>query len=326
MNSLSDRYVWAVLQAAPRGQRAELEPEIRTLVADTTAAHAGAGADDKEAERAALTELGDPTVLAARYTNQSLYLIGPRFYPAWRRLLGVLLPIVVPVIAIVVLAANLAAGSSVGQAIVAAGGAAFSVGVQTAFWFTIVFAIMERTTRPDAASIGTWSLDELPELPDDGRMGVGEFAATLVFQVVILGALLWVQLQPPIVIDGQSFTLFDPRLWSFWLPWFIVVLVGEIGLAIALFIRGRWTIPFAVANALLGVAFAIPAIYLIANDLLLDPALVAKISESAGSTWLGVTGTIVMVIIAVLTAWDAIDGFRKARRAANPPFAAGVGK
>ena len=73
MTALTDRYVWAVLRAVPRSQRTELEPEIRALVADAIEARSGQPAPDggpaptghgaeatEVAERAALAELGDP--------------------------------------------------------------------------------------------------------------------------------------------------------------------------------------------------------------------------------------------------------------------------
>ena len=34
MSTLSDRYVWGVMRSIPERQRADLEPEIRALVAD----------------------------------------------------------------------------------------------------------------------------------------------------------------------------------------------------------------------------------------------------------------------------------------------------
>ena len=135
------------------------------------------------------------------------------------------------------------------------------------------------------------------------------------FNVLVLAALVWVQLQPSIVIDGQAFALFDPSLWSFWLPWFIAVLIGEVLLTVARFLRGRWTLGFAVLNAALGAAFALPALYLWQNDLLLNPALVDAISVSTGSAWIGATGTITAIVIVVIVVFDAVDGFRKARRA-----------
>ncbi len=197
----------------------------------------------------------------------------------------------------------------------AAGVTSIGVAVQTAFWVTLVFAVIERTTGTTGVAPSRWSVDDLPEMPDDGRMTVFEFGMTLVFNVLVIAGLLWIQLQPPIVIDGQAFALFDPALWAFWLPWFLVVLVAETLFTVAIFIRGRWTWWLASINAALGAAFVVPAVYLWSNDLLLNPALVAQVSASTGSTWIGVSGAITMTVIVVIVAWDAIDGFRKARRA-----------
>ena len=62
MSTLTDRYVWGVLRAVPTAQRADLEPEIRALVADAVEARIAAGVVPAEAERAAIAELGDPSV------------------------------------------------------------------------------------------------------------------------------------------------------------------------------------------------------------------------------------------------------------------------
>ncbi len=313
--TLTDRYVAATLQCVPGRQRTDLEPELRALVADTVDARDGD-------ERAALTELGSPGALAARYTDSPQYLIGPALFGPWRTLVTRLLVILVPILSAAVLASNLLAGASIGQAILGAAGAAWMAAIQLLFWFTLVFAIMERTLGPSAGRSTVdgraWTPDDLPELPDDGRMGVTELVFTVFFNVLVLAALVWVQLQPVIVIDGQAFALFDQALWSFWLPWFIVVLIGEVVLTVVRFLRGHWTWPLAVANAALGAAFALPALYLWQNDLLLNPDLVAAISASAGSAWIGVTGTITAIVIVVIVTWDAVDGFRKARLAGDP--------
>ena len=128
MSTLTDRYVWAVIRSVPGRQRTELEAEVRALVADAIEAQAAADPTNPEAaERAALSELGDPGVLAGRYADRTQYLIGPKLFPEWRRLLTTLLPIVPPIVGVVVLAANLLSGSTVGQAIVAGLGTGFSV-------------------------------------------------------------------------------------------------------------------------------------------------------------------------------------------------------
>ncbi len=309
MTALTDRYVWAVLRAVPRSQRTELEPEIRALVADAIEARNG---EPEQAERAALTELGDPSLLAARYADRPQYLIGPNLFPEWKRLLTLLVPIVVPIVSIVVLAANLLSDAPVGQAIASAIGTGFTVTIQMLFWFTLVFAIAERFGGQEALRGKAWSVDDLPALPESGRLGIVDAISTVVANVFVIGGILWVQLLPPIVLDGQAFPLFDPALWSFWLPYFVVVSLLEIGFTVLLYLRGRWTLTFAVINALLGVAFAVPALWLLQNGLLFNPALVSAVGEATDGTWLDVTGIVLGVTVVVVVATDAIDGFRKA--------------
>lgn len=313
--NLIDRYVWAVLRAVPGAQRADLEPEIRALIADTIEAK---GLD----ERAALVELGDPAVLASRYVGTPQYLIGPTVFPEWKRLVTTLVAVLVPIIAVVTFGASLLDSDTIGQAIVHGLASAFGVAVQTVFWITLVFAVIERAVNARELTSGkAWTPDDLPDLPDTGRMSLLEVAGTVVVNILVIAGLLWVQLQPPISIEGTAYPLFDPALWSFWLPWFIVVTVVEIVFTVVLYLRGRWTYTFAVINAVLGAMFAVPALYLWQNDLLLNPDLVAAISAQTGSEWLSVSGTITAIAIVAVVAVDAIDGFCKAWRASRPALA-----
>ena len=337
--TLADRYVWAVLRDIPAGDRPELEREIRALIADTIEAMSADGTLDADAvERAALTELGDPGALAGRYTGKINYLLGPGIYPVWRGILAVVLGVLIPTLGVVVLTASLLAGSTVGSSIVAGISTAFNAAVQTLFWFTLVFALIERVgssrDRANLAEAGAaidratgsmmgsgavargraWTVDDLPELPSPGRMTLGDMATAIAANVFVIAALLWVQLASPFVVDGQSSPLFDPALWSFWLPWFIVVAALEIVFTVAVYLRGRWTYTYAVGNALLGAAFALPALYLLSNHLLFNPAFIDALGAQSGE-WLQITTIITGVTIAIIVGWDAIDGFLKARRA-----------
>jgi hypothetical protein len=301
MSTLTDRYVWAVIRAVPQHQRTELEREVRALVADAIEARtAGGEADPDAAERGALTELGDPAALAARYADRPQMLIGPTLYPVWYRLLTTLLPIIPPIVGAVVLGSNLLSGSTVGQAIVAGLGTGAAVAIQIAFWLTLVFAVIERTTGTTGLEPKAWSVDDLPELPDEGRLGVVVFGFTLAFNVLIIVGLLWVQFAPPIVIDGVAYPLFDPELWSFWLPYFIAVTVVEIGLAMA--------------------------VYLLVNDMLFNPQLVAAINAATGGQWLGFTTAFITGIVLLIVVWDAIDVFLKAHRASSRSTATATGQ
>jgi hypothetical protein len=325
-STLTDRYVWAVLRAVPSDQRKDLEPEVRALVADAIEARDGGATDAVSIERAVLTELGDPNALAARYASRIQYLIGPNLFPEWRKLLTTLLPVVPPIVGVVVLAANLLSGATIGYAIATALGTGFMVVLQMTFWITLVFAAIERTTGTTGLERPAWSVDDLPDLPAEGRVGVAEFTTTLVFDVLVIAALLWVQLAPPIIIDGVAYPLFDPALWSFWLPYFLVVAVLETLLTIVIFRRGRWTWMFAGLNALLGAAFAIPAVYLMQNGLLFNPQLVAAIREATNGQWFDYTATLTALIILLIVGFDALDGFMRARRASLAEASAAAGQ
>lgn len=57
--TLSERYIWAASRGIPEKQRAELEPEFRELIADSIEAQRANGLSERDAEHAALVELGD---------------------------------------------------------------------------------------------------------------------------------------------------------------------------------------------------------------------------------------------------------------------------
>jgi hypothetical protein len=317
MANLVDRYIWGVLSAVPESQRADLEPEIRALVADAVEARTAAGtpAESAEAaERAALTELGDPELLASRYTDRTLYLIGPRYFLVWKRLLLTLLPIVVPLATIAVVAAQALAGQTSLLAALGSGlTVAYNVTIGLVFWFTLVFAIAERTTGKPGPEF-TWSPDRLPDVPTYGRLTPLELAlsvAGLVFAAVFI---VWQQVASPVTIAGVTYPMFDPALWSFWLPWFLAVIGLEVVFTGALYRRGRWTWPFAVVNALLGAAFAIPAIWLLQTGQLWNPAAVDALQTAGAGGAISVVSAIIAITIAVIVVWDAVDGFVKAYR------------
>ena len=316
MTTLTDRYIWGVLRGVPEAQRKDLEPEIRALVADAVDAQAAGGAAPEAAERAALVELGDPDALAARYTDTHRYLIGPQAYPEWRRTVGIVTPIVVPITGIASGAAQYVfAGETLAQSIVAGVGTALIVAVQVVFWITVAFAILERQGQSPRGE--PWTPDALPHVPTRASVGLAEVALSLVALGLAIIALVWQQVAQPITIEGESYPLFDPTLWSFWLPWFLAILGLEIVFTLVRWRRGGWTMPLAVVNLGLDVAFAVPAVYLLQNDLLLDPGLVAAIDAQTGGAWLGPTMAIGAVVAVVVAAWDSFDGFRQAARNAR---------
>ena len=266
-----------------------------------------------------------------RYTERRQYLLGPTVYPVWQRITGLVVAIVVPLVSILALSARLLDGATVGQAIVTGLGTAFQLTVQMLFWFTLVFVLIERFGESGESvglrSDGTmraWTIDDLPDLPDAGRISLMEVGVSIAVNLLLIGSLLWVQLTPPIAIEGVAYPLFDPALWSFWLPYFIVITAIEIVFYVLLYRHGRWSWAYAVGNAVLGAAFAIPALYLIQNGMLFNPELIAALVTTTGTgDWVEATGTVTALIVVLVVIIDAIDGFMKARRATEQAGASG---
>ncbi|HEY4754104.1 MAG TPA: permease prefix domain 1-containing protein [Candidatus Limnocylindrales bacterium] len=318
MTTLTDRYVWGVLRAVPARQREELEPEIRALVADAVEARQAAGTPPADAERAALIELGDPALLAARYSDRSLVLIGPQLYPEWRRLLTLLLPIVVPIVTVVTVAAAAIAGQEPAQLVGTGIVTALNVTVQTAFWFTLVFAMIERAGAL-SSNAEPWTPDRLPPLPRPMRPGLAETVVVVVAIGIGIALLVWQQLARPIVVGGTGYPLFNPDLWSFWMPWFIGLFVIEAVFAVVLWRGGGYTWTLAALNLVLGLAFAIPAVRLIQDGTLFDPGLTAALTAQGYGSALAPLGSALALLIVVVQTIDILDGFRKAARRDEQP-------
>ena len=313
MNTLTDRYVWAAARTLPETQRAEFGRELRERIGDVIDARVERGATPADAEHAALVELGDPVQLASSYIDRPLQLIGPKYFLTWWRLLKLLLVIVVPLAAAGVLLGQLISGAEIGEMIGTTVGTTFSVAVNLCFWVTLVFAALERSPGT-SAPVTTWTPEQLPQPRDDARAGrLGDLIASVVFLTIFAVVIVWQQFGI-IWIDGerQSIPVLDPALWSFWIPWFLVLLVLEVVFAIVIYLRG-WTWTMAGINVLLSVAFTVPALWLFLSGQLFDPAFVDAIGWPWGEAS-GVTAAVIVFGVIGVTVWDIIDGFLKASR------------
>lgn len=311
MTTLTDRYVWAATRSVPEAQRTDLERELRERIGDATDALVETGRAPADAERMALVELGDPAALAASYVDRPLQLIGPRYYLVWWRLLKMLYSVVLPIAVAAVALAQLLSGAGIGDAIGSAVGVGLSIAVHLGFWTTLVFAILDRS--PGKGADLAWTPDMLPALPELSRPGRrGELIGSLVFLGLFALVIVWQHFGLPWVGALETIPLLDPDLWSFWIPYFLVLIVLEMLFAIAIYAWG-WNWWLAAANLVLNVAFVVPAVWLFATGQLINPEAL----EAMGWPW-GDAGDVIVPIIVVVVigvaVWDVVDGVIKAVR------------
>ncbi|WP_349427599.1 hypothetical protein [Microbacterium sp. LWS13-1.2] len=316
MDTLTDRYVWAVTRGVPHDRRKDVGEQLRADVAANVAGRRAAGADARTAETAAITDLGDPDRRAAEASGRPGYLIGPAYFFDYRRILIIVLSAVTPSVFGALLLVEAMAGTDLWRALLSALTVAVTVAVQVAFWMTVAFAVIDRMSGGRRRTPTTWNPADLPELPM-ARVGLGETIFALLAYLLIIGLIVWQQnIWVVESAGGTAIPLLDPALWSFWLPWFIVLAVLEMAFALTLYAVGRWTWALAWVNVLLNLAFAVPAVMLVVTDQLLS----AQFREVFADVMplLEVFLRIIPYIIVGATVLDAVGGFRKAYRGRSP--------
>jgi hypothetical protein len=321
-DTLTDRYVWAVLKALPEDQRADIDRELRATIADDVDARVEAGATEAEALRAALLELGRPSRLAAGYSGRPLWLIGPDLFIDYVRLLKLLAVIVLPLVAVTIFVVNALSGVPIGEVIGATVATVISTAVHLGFWTTFVFVLVERTgaAKPGGVAGGkdSWvpfDPDHLAPVPVNVT-GRSDLIASLVFLLLVPVALVWQHFSSVVEReDGTGIPLIDPALWSFWLPYFIVMSLVAAGFAIVLYRVGHWTWPLVGVNAIITVATTVPVVWLIATGSLANPEFLDHFGW-ARYVAEGSPGAIATAAsIAAISAWAIIDSIAKTRRA-----------
>ncbi|ALX66408.1 permease prefix domain 1-containing protein [Microbacterium sp. XT11] len=328
--TLTERYIAATVRSLRPEAQADVRAELEASIGDAVEARVEQGEPRDAAERAVLTELGDPARLAAGYADRPLHLIGPRFYLVWWRLLKLLLSIVPACVFLAVALGQVIAQAPVGKVIadslLAAGGAALHI----CFWTTLVFVVLERTGSTTA--IDEWSVDQLPEAATDGA-GRSELIGSLVFLAAAVGALFWDRLRGFVVVDGEGMPILAPDLWPWWIGALLLLIVAEAVFAVMIYRRRGWTIAAAVVNTVLAVAFLAWALVLLVTGELINPAFLSHIVSAGGDGFVSAGGDGfaagdaeaagqggVFRILAVLlgfgiaagVAWDIVDGWLKA--------------
>jgi hypothetical protein len=319
MTSLVDRYVFTALRRVPEAQRADIDRELRASIDDAVDARVEAGEPREAAVEKTLLELGDPDRLADQYANRPNYLLGPELFPAWRRLMMLMITTVLPIVVGVTIALQLFDDPEIGKVIGVAVSAILNVGVHLAFWTTLVFVIIERTGAGTAGLRTTWTLKDLPTY-ERSRQSLTQLAAGLVWPVLMIAAL---------VLQQFTFTdvpVLNPANWSFWWPFLIVVLLLEGAYAVWLHRLGTPTRATAAVNAVLSLLSAVPMVWLLATDRFFNPAFDLFVEVGTGDSKQWLTGITITVVV-LSSVWDIADGILRAERARRglPTKVAGSG-
>lgn len=301
--TLTERYTIAATRHLPPKVRKESRAKLEASIGEAVALRVDSGEEPTTAERAVLTDLGDPAGLAAGYAHRPLHLIGPRYYLTWWRLLRTLLTFVPICAAGGVALGQTLDGAEIGAILSASITVGLSLVVHLSFWVTLVFFILERS---GVAIDAGWDPEELPVPGADSARS--ELIATLVFLGLAAGAVLWDRFRGLALIDDEALPILNTALW----PWLLGLIALHAVFAVVLQRRGRWDARLAVANTVLALVVVSLILNLLVRGTLVSPQfLESGVFEAETLRTLGI---LLGFGVAGLWGWSILDGWLKRRR------------
>lgn len=321
--NLIEVYIQEVTRRLPEKSREDIALELRSTIEDMLP-----DGYSEEDVKSVLHKLGNPAALASGYRDQPMHLIGPRYFDVYVSLLKMVLPIATIVTFISVIVEYIS-GFSGETAIMNIVLDIIGIGIwrmieviiQTFFWLTVTFAIIERVDKdkdkqPLSRALTKWTPEDLKSvilIPKKRAISKLEVFFGLMWTAIWATLFFYANHLIGIYEGGEKgLTFIAPAfnqdvLLSYW-PIVACLIVFEVALTIYKLIKGEWTKKLALVNAIHElVATVIFSIILLTPNVLTTEFL----NYTTGfNYWLI---PVVIIIFAVSAVINSIDGFRKAR-------------
>ncbi len=312
--SLTDRYLDAVAHDVPSDRRAEVRAQLRERIEVDLTRRVAAGTPGVVAEREALEALGDPR-RAADAAAGPRWLVGPRVYPDYLRVLRLVAVIALPVIAAAVAIASGLAGQNPVEVVFSALGAVVGTGVQIFFWVTVAFVLVDRAGGRPPSRRRPWTVADLPTKAP-GTVSLADTIIAVVLNVLLIAVVLW-PWQYVVSAGGVGVPVLATDLRPAITGVLVALLAAGIVLDVVLYLQGR-SLALAAVNTVLDVAFAGLVIWLVASERLFDPAFATALGASPtldpgqAAGVVNAMGIGVAWSVGLICAADAATGWAKA--------------
>ncbi|WP_144510289.1 hypothetical protein [Bacillus sp. FJAT-22090] len=325
---LIDIYIQEVTCRLPVKNREDIALELRSTIEDMLPENYS----EKEAKEA-LVSLGNPAMLASGYADRPMHLIGPRYFDMYVTLLKMIIPIVAIIALLIVISEKIFTYNGdeailviiltiVGHGI----WGVISSSIQTFFWITLVFAILDRTDNskdksPLTANWKEWTPDDLKSIPHimkekkisradvfGSLLWIAIFVAVYFNAVHLIGVYEKVQGKLQLIIP----TFNQEVLHSYWFS-VTVALILEVAFVFYKFITSQWTTKLSIMNTVRTIVSTLVFITILNSDNLINIEFYQYLEDlfhfsfelQSPVKW----GIIILwTVFAVL---DVVQGFRK---------------
>lgn len=242
--SIIDRYIYAIGKHLPRKNKTDIQNELRSNLADTLEARYGEEPSEEQVI-ALVKEMGKPEKVAASYWPEGQYLVGPRLYPLFRMVVGIVITVFVIVNLVlfgVMVAFKPETLKSLEFVTDLFGGAISAFGM-----IVLVFAILQRLdVRPEDEK-EDWDPRELPEIDEKETINRTGVIVEIIFATIFTAILVAFGGRLGGVVSLGSEMVPNPALGPY-VPLLVLSLLLAIGLDIFLLWRGRWELGSRIAK------------------------------------------------------------------------------
>lgn len=288
-NQWIERYVHAVTHRLPESQRADIDKELQSLIADMLDDRLqGRAATDQDIE-AVLLELGDPNRLADRYRGKARFLIGPELYPTYITVLKLALVGVSIAMTVVFIVQSVITPARVLENLGTALSNLFFGAFQAFTWVTLSVGIGEYFNNyqsKDVEKTPAWKPADLPALPEAvSRLRLADPIATIVFTVIVTVLVtfaidlcgIWVFHEGQ---EGGVVRFFDAAVFNSYLPYIWAVMALAVLNEIAKLVAGRWTGRLIALDVLNDVAHFALAVAIFSNPAVWNPEFMQQAAQA----------------------------------------------
>ncbi|MBO1581846.1 hypothetical protein [Bacillus sp. XF8] len=325
--NLIDIYIQEVTRRLPENSREDIALELRSTIEDMLL-------DDYSEEniKAVLETLGNPSILASKYRDRPMHLIGPHYFETYVTLLKMILPIAATISLISIIAEYFIgyrgeeAVINIVLDIISFGiWKIIEVGMQVFFWLTLVFALIERVdhskgSHPFTTRFTKWTADNLKNISYIPKKKA-------ITKCEVFGSLLWTAIWATVYfyanhlvgiyrgskqgLDFVAPAINQDVLLQYW-PIVLVVIGLEIALSIYKLIKRQWTKGIAIFNTAFQLIGTIVFIVIITNPNVMNPDFITytanlfTITTKQLESWIVGGGIFIFMLSAAISVFDGI--------------------
>jgi len=328
--NLINLYIDEVIRRLPDKNNDDLALELESTIYDMLPDNYS-----EENVKDVLTTLGHPAVLASKYSEQPMHLIGPKYYDVYISLLKMIVPIAI-IISLIVTVAESVLNPFPSGAVLEMLITIFSQGIwvivnmfiQIFFWLTLIFTIIERSDKkkddsPVSMRFKSWTPEDLKHMkhvPKQKLIKTFEPFLSLLWTAVWVSVYFYADHLLGVYESSDNglrmvTPAFNQEVLMFFWPFILLIIGAEVIFSIYQMIKKEWTKKVATLLAAKEVVTGLLFVIILNRANLFTSEFLQELSQLFNQSPTIIKNSIVWGVIGIMIISSGIsifDAYRKA--------------